>query len=289
MGRNPGRVRPADAITVIFVSLFALLTVIYYGSIESADKLLATYISLLSIQLILIRYSPERGVWKLFHDIVFPVIAVFLVFDSMTELVPGVNPGDIDYLLIRADYWLLGGYPTVWLERVVNPYLTEILQLAYTSYYFLPVILGIVLRIKKKEAEFNDGLVFILLCFYLSYVGYVLFPALGPRYTMNHLQSIPLKGALFFEQIYGILNSIEGIKRDAFPSGHTAVTLVVLHLAFRYEKRLFYIYLPITLLLLFATVYCRYHYVVDVLGGIALYVITMIAGQWFIRSFRKFS
>lgn len=216
-------------------------------------------------------------------------MAVFLVFNSMTELVPGVNPGDIDFRLIRADYWLLGGYPTVWLERVVNPYLTEILQLAYTSYYFLPVILGIALKIKKRETEFDEGLLFILLCFYLSYVGYILFPALGPRYTMNHLQSIPLKGTMLSEKIYSILNSIEGIKRDAFPSGHTAVTLVVLHLAYRYEKRLFHIYLPITVLLVFATVYCRYHYVVDVLGGIVLYVITMIAGQWILRSFRKFS
>ncbi|VAX32548.1 phosphoesterase, PA-phosphatase related [hydrothermal vent metagenome] len=289
MGLNFGRVRPADAITVIFVSLFALLTVIYYGSIASAGKLLVTYISLLFLQLILIRYSPEQGFLKFFHDIVFPVMAVFLVFNSMTELVPGVNPGDIDFRLIRADYWLLGGYPTVWLERVVNPYLTEILQLAYTSYYFLPVILGIALKIKKRETEFDEGLLFILLCFYLSYVGYILFPALGPRYTMNHLQSIPLKGTMLSEKIYSILNSIEGIKRDAFPSGHTAVTLVVLHLAYRYEKRLFYIYLPITVLLVFATVYCRYHYVVDVLGGIVLYVITMIAGQWILRSFRKFS
>jgi len=289
MGLNSGRVRPADAVTVIFVSLFALLTLIYYGSIASADKLLVTYISLLFLQLILIRYSPEQGFLKFFHDIVFPVMAVFLVFNSMTELVPGVNPVDIDFRLIRADYWLLGGYPTVWLERVVNPYLTEILQLAYTSYYFLPVILGIALKIKKRETEFDEGLLFILLCFYLSYVGYILFPALGPRYTMNHLQSIPLKGTMLSEKIYSILNNIEGIKRDAFPSGHTAVTLVVLHLAYRYEKRLFYIYLPISVLLLFATVYCRYHYVVDVLGGIVLYMVTMIIGQWVIRSFRKFS
>ena len=210
------------------------------------------------------------------------MIAVFLVFDTMTELIPGVNPKDIDYILIRADYWLLGGYPTVWLERVANPYLTEVLQLSYTSYYFLPIVLGVVLKIKKKDAEFDEGLAFILLCFYLSYVGYVLFPALGPRYTMNHLQSVPLQGVAVFEKIYGILNSIEGIKRDAFPSGHTAIALTVMHLAYRYERRLFYIYLPIVALLLFSTVYCRYHYVVDVLGGVALYMITMVSGRWLI-------
>ncbi|NOZ25476.1 MAG: phosphatase PAP2 family protein [Nitrospirae bacterium] len=285
--RFPGRVRPADAITVFFVSLFALLTLIYYDSTASAGRVLATYVSLLSAQVLLTRYSPERGFMKFIHDLAFPVTAVFLVFDTMTELVPGVNPRDIDFMLIRADYWLLGGYPTVWLERVVNPLLTEVLQLAYTSYYFLPVILGIALKMKNRYKEFDDSLTYIVLCFYLSYVGYVLFPALGPRYTMNHLQSVPLEGAFVFEKVYGILNSIEGIKRDAFPSGHTAVTLVVLHLAYRYEKRLFYIYLPVTALLLFATVYCRYHYVVDVLGGVALYVLTMTAGGRLLGAFRK--
>lgn len=287
MGRLFGRIRPADAVTMIFLSLFALLTLTHYDSTASAGRLLLTYVSLLSIQVLFIKYPPERGVLKLAHDIAFPVTAVFLVFDTMTQLVPGVNPRDIDYLLIRADYWLLGGYPTVWLERIVNPLLTEVLQLAYTSYYFLPVVLGVVLKTKKRDREFDESLTYILLCFYLSYVGYVLFPALGPRYTMNHLQSVPLEGAFLFEKIYGILNSIEGIKRDAFPSGHTAVTLVVLHLAFRHEKRLFCIYLPVTALLLLATVYCRYHYVVDVLGGVALYLVTMAAGRVLMGSSRK--
>lgn len=116
-------------------------------------------------------------------------------------------------------------------------------------------------------------------------MGYILFPALGPRYTMLHLHNVELKGVYFFEKISYILNSIEGIKRDAFPSGHTAITLLVLHLAYKFERRLFYIYSPVAALLIFSTVYCRYHYVVDVLGGIGLYLLTLLISRYLL--FRK--
>ncbi len=284
-------IRPADAVMIAFVLLFASLVMIYNDSVVDSGRLLATYLGILFLQLALTalsrrpsnpggRSGVKEAVLRSFHDIVFPVVAILLVYDTMTELIRGVNPRDIDHLLIRIDYWLLGVYPTVWLERIVNPYLTELLQLSYTSYYFLPLILGVVLKRKGRDAEFNEGLTHIVLCFYLSYVGYILFPALGPRYTMAHLQSVQLQGVALFEGIYDLLNSIEGIKRDAFPSGHTAVTLVVVHLSHRYERRLFRIFLPLAVLLLFSTVYCRYHYVVDVLGGVVLYGITMVSGGW---------
>ncbi len=284
-------IRPADAVMIAFVLLFASLVMIYNDSVVDSGRLLATYLGILFLQLALTalsrrpsnpggRSGVKEAVLRSFHDIVFPVVAILLVYDTMTELIRGVNPRDIDHLLIRIDYWLLGVYPTVWLERIVNPYLTELLQLSYTSYYFLPLILGVVLKRKGRDAEFNEGLTHIVLCFYLSYVGYILFPALGPRYTMAHLQSVQLQGVALFEGIYDLLNSIEGIKRDAFPSGHTAVTLVVVHLCHRYERRLFRIFLPLAVLLLFSTVYCRYHYVVDVLGGVVLYGITMVSGGW---------
>jgi membrane-associated phospholipid phosphatase len=287
IGRLSREVRPADAVTLFFVALFALLTALFHDSIPSASKLLVTYGILFILQLVLIRLRPEKGLSKIIHDFIFPVSAVLIVYVSLTELITGVTPIDIDYRLIRADYLLLGVYPTVWLEKIVNPYLTEILQLSYTSYYFLPVILGMIVKANRKNAEFDEGLFYILLCFYLSYVGYILFPALGPRYVMNHLQTVPLQGVFLFEWIYNFLNTVEGIKRDAFPSGHTAVTLVVLHLAYLYERKVFYFFLPVVILLLFSTVYCRYHYVVDILAGIALYVVAMVFGRWFFSQWTK--
>ncbi len=50
------------------------------------------------------------------------------------------------------------------------------------------------------------------------------------------------------------------------PSGHTQMVLMVLFLARRYEKVLFYVFLPIICGLILSTVYLRYHYVIDLIG-----------------------
>ena len=86
---------------------------------------------------------------------------------------------------------------------------------------------------------------------------------------------------------YSIQNSLEGIKRDAFPSGHTAVTLVVLCLAYRFQKTLFWFFLPFVLALIAATVYLRYHYVIDVVAGIVLSVLTVFIGEKYFYYWEK--
>jgi membrane-associated phospholipid phosphatase len=194
-----------------------------------------------------------------------------------------INPQDIDYKLIRLDYLLFGVYPTVYLERFISPLLTDVLQVAYSTYYFLAVTLGVAVRLKGSDYEFNKTVFLILLCFYLSYVGYILFPALGPRYAMEHLQTVELDGFMFSKTIQEVLNMIEGVKRDAFPSGHTAIALTVLYLAFRYVRKLGWIWLTPVILLVVATVYCRYHYVVDVIGGIILTIVTLAAGELYYK------
>ncbi len=276
-------IRPADQVSIFFLSLFASLTLLFHRTVEAPFRLLVIYGVLIAVQIYLGKLAPRKGVLKFIYDIVFPTIVIFVVFDTLTILVPGIRSHDIDYLLIRADYFLFRTYPTVWMERFYNPFLTDLLQVGYLSYYFLPIILGATLKIQKRNAEFEEGLLFILLCFFLSYVGYILFPALGPRYTMEHLQSLPVQGNGLYEWTVSILNQIEGIKRDAFPSGHTGISLTVLHLTFRFEKRLLPLFIPLVLLLIIATVYCRYHYAVDVLGGIALYLLTIFTGRFMMK------
>ena len=67
--------------------------------------------------------------------------------------------------------------------------------------------------------------------------------------------------------------------RDAFPSGHAAVTLVVQWYAFRYFQRRGFWLLPLTVALLFSTVYLGYHYAVDILAGAVLAVFCIVVTQ----------
>lgn len=273
------RSRASDIVNIAFSLFLLFLTLFFYQRIPQAGYLILIYSSIIIFQIILIYLANMNPFLTMTRDILFPLISVLVIFDSLGLIVHKINPQDIDYILIRLDYLLFKGYPTIFIERIVNPFLTDLLQIAYSTYYFLPIILGIVLKINKKEEEFQKSLFLILLCFYLSYTGYILFPALGPRYTIEHLHNIELSGFLFSEPIQNILNLLEGIKRDAFPSGHTGIALLILFLAYRHEKILFLIILLPVILLIFATVYCRYHYVIDVIGGVLLTVVTLIIGN----------
>lgn len=281
------KIRPSDAVSIVFSFLLLILTASFYPKIPSAGHLMVIYASLAFFQAMLIYLSRLNSFMTLTRDIIFPVICILIIFDSLGLVVKNVNPQDLDYLLIRLDYLIFGFYPTVELERMVTPLLTDILQVAYSTYYFLPIMLGAVLKRKGMKEEFERSLFLILLCFYLSYVGYILVPALGPRYAMEHLQESALKGFLFSEAIQGILNMLEGVKRDAFPSGHTAIALMVLFLSYRYSKGLFGIILAPVIFLIFATVYCRYHYVVDVFGGVLLTVVTIAIGEVYYKSYKR--
>jgi membrane-associated phospholipid phosphatase len=53
------------------------------------------------------------------------------------------------------------------------------------------------------------------------------------------------------------------------------VTTACLIGAWRSNRRLFWGLLPVGLLLAAATIYCRYHYVVDVIAGFALAFVTL--------------
>ena len=271
--------RPADRLNLAFLSLLTVTTVVFCGRLSRPLLLIALYSGLISLQILLIKNRDRSGFLRIAYDLIFPTACILIVFDSLELLVHYINPRDIDPLLIKLDYLIFHGHPTVMLESIMSPLLTDMFQVAYISYYLLPVTLGIALKLKEDNRAFDRSLFLIMLCFYLSYIGYLLMPALGPRFTMEHLQHRELQGLFITGPVQEALNKLEGIKRDAFPSGHTAITLTVVYLSWRFEKRLFVFFLPVAIALIVSTVYCRYHYVVDVIGGVALALITIAAGE----------
>jgi membrane-associated phospholipid phosphatase len=273
------RLRPADALNFFALIVLTIIAVMFRSRIVHAPYIILLYAGLMLCQVFLTRFRDRGRLIHWTYHLIFPTVSILAIFDSLELIVHYINPRDIDPLLIKLDYLLFKGHPTVMLERIINPLLTDLLQIAYSSYYFLAITFGAVLLIRKDEKAFDRSLFLIMLCFYLSYAGYLLFPALGPRFTMNHLQSIDLKGLVLTQPIQELLNRIEGIKRDAFPSGHTAIALIVLFLSYKFEKKLFLLFLPFVAALVFSTVYLRYHYVVDVLAGIALTALTLLMGD----------
>jgi membrane-associated phospholipid phosphatase len=73
----------------------------------------------------------------------------------------------------------------------------------------------------------------------------------------------------------GITNPEYVAQRDAFPSGHTIIILLITYLSHKIRSKSFYFYLPYSVLMIFSTIYLRYHYVIDLIAGVFIATITV--------------
>ena len=282
------RIDPVQGLTLFFLIGLSLLTLIFRGQIPLWRSLLFRYTILFGFLFALKLSSDGKWVGKvgtLFHPF-SPIIFIILIYESLGDLIHYLHP-DIDQRLIQIDFSIFGVHPTLWMQQWIVPWFTDLLSLAYISYYFIPVVLMVVLYLKNQRLEFDEAIFILAFGYYVSFIGYILFPAIGPRYTMAHLYSVPLEGSFITDSVRDLLNALEHNKRDCMPSGHTQIVLIVLYLAHRYEKFLFYIFFPIICGLILSTVYLRYHYVIDLFVGATIAVGCMIIGPRLYRMWNK--
>ncbi|NTV46764.1 MAG: phosphatase PAP2 family protein [Chlorobiales bacterium] len=230
-----------------------------------------------------IQLSERSGFFQTLRNIA-PIVLIPPVFSLTYKLVPLISPYFIDDRLIQIDYMMFGVNPTEWLMRISNPLLTEWLQLAYVLFYLVTIITSVVLLRQKRYKEFQAATFLVVYGFLLSYIGYFFTPAVGPRYTLHNiaLTDTELPGIFMAEPLRNLLLYLEGpLATNTFPSGHTDLTLCSLYIAWMYDKKLFKIMLPIGLSIIFATVYLRYHYVIDLIGGAIFFVFTVKTSPYF--------
>ena len=283
--------RPLDILNCFVVATLLLLAVICHamGRLHSAPALplrcAALLAGLLGISAIDRRrppFPPGRR-WRAtavnFLVDFYPMALIPLVYDALGFLIPALNPLEKDPWLIAADRAIFGLDPTVWLQRFIWPPLTDVLYLAYSTFFFIPLVVGIPLW-RRSPGLGRRFLFMVSLAFYVSYTGYALVPAEGPRVGLAAEQTVLLQTTPLSKDVAGTLNALERNRVDAFPSGHILITSLCLLTAARYFRRLFWCLLPVGLLLMLATVYCRYHYVVDVIAGLALVPVIPALSGW---------
>jgi membrane-associated phospholipid phosphatase len=208
----------------------------------------------------------------------YPAAFIPFVYESLGALIAAARGGPRDDLLIVADRAILGGDLSVLLQPVVTPFLAAFLYVAYSTYYFLPLVLGGTLW--SQDVVTARRYIFTLTaCFYVSYAGYFTIPAYGPRTALADRNRVPLETSPIARAISRTINELEHTKLDAFPSGHTMITTAVLIVAWQRIRKLFWFVLPVAALLILSTMYCRYHYLVDVLAGIVLAFATVPLGD----------
>lgn len=284
---------PTDLVVILFFSLLTVLNIIFSSKIEYWAVIIVFNILLILLILLLAKKAglSKHAFWvNLHYYYVIPLI--FITFKEIYVIISSIHSVDYDSLLISADHFIFGLNPTVFLYQFANPILTEILQIAYGTFFFLPIILAIEFHRTKEYDKFHFIIFSVVLGFFLSYLGYLIFPAVGPRFTLHDfdMTNIELPGLFltnFLREIVnagesipsGTINPIAVVQRDVFPSGHTQMTLIVMYLSVKLKSKNKLFFLIDGTLLIIATVYLRYHYVVDLIGGLVFMILTMFIGK----------
>jgi len=207
--------------------------------------------------------------WETAHAFA-PLPALALLVNLVGPVIVHANPNRWDERLRLADRLLLGGLPDAWLHALGRPgWLTDFASLAYAGYYLMPVAAAAVLWGRRQREEF-DRLVFALVFTLLaSFAAYFILPAAGPR-VPDDLAAAALGGGAISEALRAFLRFCERNPLDAFPSGHTALSLVFLAEAWPLFPRARAVLAAAVAAIVFSTVYLSLHYAIDVLGGVAL-------------------
>jgi membrane-associated phospholipid phosphatase len=87
---------------------------------------------------------------------------------------------------------------------------------------------------------------------------------------LRNQQTIDLRGLWVTRGLQLTLDRLESQAWDCFPSGHTELTILAWWGSRLISGRLFWLYFAYTLSIIFATVYLRYHYTIDLLAGAAV-------------------
>ena len=284
----------ADILVIGFALILTAVSIAFSYRIPAWSTLVVINIGaiLLICALGILRQRSGSRFLRAIHNwYVAPI--VFFSFKELYFIIKPLHFGkDYDDWLIAIDRWLFGVNPTEWIMQFAGPFQTEILQIAYTSFYFLFFILGSEFyRRKSNPGLFHYFMFTVVYGFFLSYLGYFFLPAVGPRFTLHDFSQLDteLPGILLTPYLRWFVNAggsvpmgvpnevaIAGTQRDVFPSGHTMMTLVLMYMSARYHAKVRVFMYVIGTLLIVATVYQRYHYVIDLLAGAAFMVICIL-------------
>ena len=216
------------------------------------------------------------------------------IYTNMHDMVHLVNPNDVDNKLIVLDDYILGLQPAIYLEQFISPRLTDFMYFSYSSFLIYILAFTMYLYVSKNYYAFRETLVSVILTFYIGYVGYVIFPAVGPKFTMAHLFETSLSGSYITDRLSFLMDYeiSEYTRRDCFPSLHNGVIFLILLFAFKHQKTYAFIFLPFAIALFISTLYLRYHYFIDMIAGFilatAMFYLGPIINNYWERKYSNF-
>jgi membrane-associated phospholipid phosphatase len=212
----------------------------------------------------------------------YPHLFFLFCFEELGKLVHLVLPNWQDAKLITADYWLTGVHPGIWLGQFATPARNDFMQFAYLTYFTYLLVLGGILYLRKEWRAYWSVMTYSAVGYAIGYVIAIFFPIESPWFSMTWAWHAPLQGGPFTAAI-DFIEHFGRVRGAAFPSEHVAGSFAVLWGAWAHRRWLFWVMLPLVLCMCVSTVWGRYHYMVDIFGGMTTGTLGYVIGKWMMR------
>ena len=201
----------------------------------------------------------------------YPSVLYWLLYYQTGLINTVVVPEFLDGFFMNLDVGIFGKFPAFFLRgKQGNPFLDEFFHFFYFSYFLIIPLTGVLLF--RKDVKLFERAVFQLSSlFYLCYFIYIFLPVEGPITLRNEYYH----GGGLFQTMVDFIYKGE-IPGAAFPSSHVAATFLVAWWGSTHFERMKIPYWLTCLFLSIATVYCMFHYAVDVIGGLLLGVLAVL-------------
>ena len=270
--------RWTTTLTASYLATTAALMV-FGNTVPGRVWLVAMHLTLSAALLSLNRARPSAGILRLIRDW-HPLMLFPLLYKEVEVLAAVIGDWRLTAAIPAWESALFGGQPSLYLsERLAFVPLSEYLHFCYLSYAIVIPSVAVYRYVSGRRAAFGELQLMLSAVLLGSYLFFILLPVDSPYYLSPRLGP-PLSGHFFFDLVHQ-MSARGGARGGAFPSAHVSGAVVVSLVAWRHQRRLVYLLVPITLSVMIATVYGRFHYVIDTLAGAALAIVVVLGYQYF--------
>ena len=194
-----------------------------------------------------------------------PLLCVPLFYAQLGALNAGQSMHDA--LLIPFEHrWF--GEPSRTLARAYpSATVSALLHACYLSYYAIIYLPPLRLAWRGERGALDETVLALTITFVISFVCFALWPVEGPWYHWATASNSADNGIR--RSVTTILQHFAS-RGTAFPSSHVSVAVTQMLLAWRWQRKLFWVLAPLTMGLALGAVYGGFHYSVDVIAGASL-------------------
>lgn len=274
--------RLTDAVMATYLLLTALVIVLFHQAVPQWHALVGVHL-VVAVLIGALRFLPGRApalvhFWRDWY----PVVAFPLLYKEVEFLAAAFGNWGLTEPIRSLEVSLFAGHPSVYLSELLEwAPLSEYLHLCYLSHVLLLPIVGGYWYHTRRDA-FYELIFLVSVVLSASYLFFVLFPVDSPFYLADPLPE-SLRGHFFYDIVHYVADR-GGARGGAFPSTHVSVSTTIWLVAWYRQRPIAYWLLLLVPGLIFATVYGRFHYVLDVITGLALAVTVFFFWVRFQRS-----